>query len=292
MSLGVDLYRYQTVTDYRALASVAAFAWVKLTDGTGPAVVRGDGQVNGCRAAGIPVGGYHYAQPGNPEQQAGIFLAECRRVGALDIAPALDVESPFTPTASTRDFAVRFCKAVAAAGHRPAVYLSASWAGQLRPDQWGIPGLVIWLAAYGSNDGHRYPAAVTRYYSGRYDVHQYTSVGQVAGIRGNVDVNESLTDIRNRKEDDMFEDADRADLRATAWRLDALLDMQPKVADHPSVPEGVRNEPVTLVRWMTDLEAKLDALSVGGVDLDALVARLGPAVAKAVNDEFARRQAE
>jgi GH25 family lysozyme M1 (1,4-beta-N-acetylmuramidase) len=204
MSLGVDLYRYQTVTDFRALAGAVSFAWVKLTDGTAPAVVRGDKQINGCKAAGIPVGGYHYAQPGNPEQQAAVFLAECRRLGAFDLAPALDLEAPFSPSTSTRDFGTRFCKAVAAAGHRPAVYMSASWAGIMRPDQWNIPGLVIWLAAYGSNDGRRYPTALTHYYPGRVDVHQFTSAGHVAGVSGTVDLNESLTDIRNHpsQEDD------------------------------------------------------------------------------------------
>lgn len=290
--LGVDLYRYQTVTSYHELASVAKFAWVKLTDGTGPAVVRGDGQVNGCRAAGIPVGGYHFAQSGNPEQQAGIFLAECQRVNALDIAPALDLEAPFALSASTRDFGVRFCQAVAVAGHRPAVYMTASWAGTLRPDQWNIPGLVIWLAAYGPNDGQRHSTSVTRFYPGRYDVHQYTSVGQVPGIRGNVDVNESLTDIFNRKEDDMFEDADRADLRAMAWRMNAVQHMQEEVADHPSVPESVRGEPVELVTRLIELEEKVAQLSTGGIDLDVLTAKLSPAVARAVNDELARRQAE
>jgi GH25 family lysozyme M1 (1,4-beta-N-acetylmuramidase) len=189
MSLGVDIYRYQTVTDYRALASAVSYAWVKLTDGTGPAQVRGDKQVNGCKAAGIPVGGYHYAQPGNPVGQAAVFVGELRRLGAIDLAPALDMEAPFSPNATAKDFAIEFCWAVATLGYRPAVYMSASWAGALRPDQWGIPGLVIWLAAYGTNTGQRNTAALTKHYSGRYDVHQFTSVGRVTGISGNVDLN-------------------------------------------------------------------------------------------------------
>jgi GH25 family lysozyme M1 (1,4-beta-N-acetylmuramidase) len=197
MTLGVDLYRYQTVTDFAAMAGAAHFAWVKLTDGTGPAQVRGDRQVNGCKAARIPVGGYHYAQPGNPEQQATVLLRECSRLGAFDLAPALDLEAPFTPGPSTRDFGERFCQAVAAAGYRPAVYMSASWAGAMRPDQWDVPGLVIWLAAYGTNDGRRRPTDVTRHYGGRCDVHQFTSNGVLPGVSGRVDLNEATADIRN-----------------------------------------------------------------------------------------------
>lgn len=208
MSLGVDIYRYQTVTDFQAMGSAVAYAWVKLTDGDGPAVVRGDKQVNGCRAAGIPVGGYHYAQRGDPVKQASVFLAECQRLGALDLAPALDMEAPFAPNATARDFATRFCTAVAQAGHRPAVYMSASWAGTLRPDQWGIPGLVVWVAAYGVNDGKRYPSSVTRYYEGPYHVHQFTSTGHVPGVSGNVDLNWALADIRNRTADLPEEDED------------------------------------------------------------------------------------
>jgi GH25 family lysozyme M1 (1,4-beta-N-acetylmuramidase) len=195
VSVGVDIYRYQTVTDWRALAGAVSYAWVKLTDGTGPAIVRGDKQVNGCKSVGIPVGGYHYAQPGNPDVQALVFTNELRRLGARDLAPALDLEAPFTPNNVARDFGVRFCRNVAAAGFRPAVYMSASWAGSLRPDQWGIPNLVIWIAAYGSNNGQRHPSALTRYYSGRWDVHQYTSTGRIAGISGNVDVNWAQTGV-------------------------------------------------------------------------------------------------
>lgn len=203
MSTGVDIYRYQTVTDWRALAGAVKFAWVKLTDGGGPAVVRGDKQVNGCKNAGILVGGYHYAQPSPaPEVQARVFNGELERLRADDIVPALDLEAPFTPNDTARQFAIRFLHEMVKYGHRPAVYMSASWAATLRPDRWDIPGLVIWIAAYGRNDGRRYPEAVTRFYPGRCDVHQYTSTGRVAGISGNVDVNEALTDIRNNLEED------------------------------------------------------------------------------------------
>ena len=197
---GVDIYRYQTVTSYAELARSVGFAWVKVTDGNAPAIVRGDAQVGGCRAAGIPVGGYHYAQRGDPVRQARVFIAELKRLNALDLAPALDLEAPFAPNAEARNFGIAFCREIARLGYRPAVYMSASWAGALRPDQWGIPNLVIWIAAYGGNDGRNYDARidagkVRRYYSGRYDVHQHTSAARVPGIRGDVDLNWALTGV-------------------------------------------------------------------------------------------------
>lgn len=220
MTRGVDIYRYQTVTDYRALARTVSFVWVKLTDGNGPAQVRGDGQVRGCQAAGIPVGGYHYAQKGDPVRQCRAFVTELRRLSALDIAPALDMELPFAPNAEARQFAVTFLRELVNYGYRPAVYMSASWAGALRPDQWDIPGLVIWIAAYGGNGGANYdpdpqdgdPVKVRRYYPGRYDVHQHTSNAVVPGIRGRTDLNWALTGTpRNttKQEDDMDAEQDR-----------------------------------------------------------------------------------
>lgn len=211
MTRGVDIYRYQTVTDYGALARAVGFVWVKLTDGNGPAQVRGDGQVNGCRRAGIPVGGYHYAQKGDPITQCRAFVRELRRLDALDIAPALDMEAPFAPNDEARRFAITFLRELVNYGYRPAIYMSASWAGALQPDQWGIPGLVIWIAAYGANNGANYdsqadPSKVRRYYRGRYDVHQHASTAVVSGIRGKVDLNWALTGVpRNatKQEDDM-----------------------------------------------------------------------------------------
>ena len=197
MAKGIDIYsRYQAVTDWGAVKrSGVSFVYVKLTDGSGkPNGGRnpGDGQVSGAKSIGIPVGGYHYAQfSPSPEAQADIFLAEVTRLGATGLVPQLDLEDPFTPNDAAKQFAIRFCNRVASRGFRPGIYMSSSFAKTLRPDLWGIPGLVIWIASYGANNGNRNP--LTGGYPGRIDIHQYTSVGRVLGITGSVDLNESLT---------------------------------------------------------------------------------------------------
>jgi GH25 family lysozyme M1 (1,4-beta-N-acetylmuramidase) len=185
MAKGIDIYRYQDVTSWHAVKdSGVSYIWVKLTDGGAPAIVRGDRQVAGAKSIGVPVGGYHYAQfnPG-PEAQADILIGEVRRLGAIGLVPMLDLEDPFGPDQRARDFGIRFCRRIHALGFRPGVYMNDSMAKALRPDQWGIPGLAIWIARYGSK-----PA-----YGGRYDVHQYSSTGSVPGISGAVDMNESYT---------------------------------------------------------------------------------------------------
>lgn len=197
MALGIDIYRsFQTVTSWpKVKAAGVTFAYVKLSDGSGmPKGGRGDNEVKGAKSVGIPVGGYHFVQASpTPEAQADILLGEVRRLGADGCAPMLDLEDnpagpalPNIPDSQKRAFAVRFLNRVAAAGFRPGVYLNNALAKQLRPDTWGIPGLVIWIARYGAR-----PDAA----AGRYDIHQYSSSGSIAGITASgVDLDESYTD--------------------------------------------------------------------------------------------------
>lgn len=282
MARGVDIYRYQTVTNYQTLARAVRYVWVKLTDGLNTAQVPGDRQVNGCRAAGIPVGGYHYAQKGDPIRQARKFAGELRRLKALDITPALDLEAPFSPNNEARDFAVTFLRELTnGTGWRPAVYMSASWAAALRPDRWGIPGLVIWIAAYGSNDGGRRAEDVTRYYSGRYDVHQHTSSARVAGISGAVDLNWALTGVpvNSTKEEDDMQLTDRVD-----W--DKINSLGPNTPGHKILSTW---QNVLAIRQMVTAQTatigKLAELLAEGRD-DLTAEEIKAAVSEAIGDKI------
>jgi lysozyme len=197
MALGIDIYRsFQTVTDWQGVKNHGvSYVYVKLSDGGGrPAGGPGDNEVNGARSVGIPVGGYHFVQahPG-PEAQADVFLGEVRRLGATGCVPMLDLEDnpassklPNIPDGQKRGFATAFCNHVASQGFRPGVYMNNALAKKLRPDTWGVSGLVIWIARYGAR-----PDAA----AGRYDLHQYSSTGQVPGIKARgVDLDESYTD--------------------------------------------------------------------------------------------------
>jgi GH25 family lysozyme M1 (1,4-beta-N-acetylmuramidase) len=201
MAFGIDIYRYQTVTDWAAVRRAGVeFVYVKATDGAGYAPVRADKQVRGAQGVDLPVGCYHFSQPGDPVAQANLLLSEVRRLNAAGVGPALDLEDnpPGTGKANIPDsqktgWALEFLRTVAAAGYRPTVYMSSSLAKTLRPDRWDIRALVIWIASYGVNDGRRH--ALTGGYPGRVDIHQYTSLGRVPGIAGAVDLSESLTPV-------------------------------------------------------------------------------------------------
>lgn len=196
MALGIDIYRsFQTVTSWpKVKAAGVTFVYVKLSDGGGtPVGGRGDNEVAGARSVGIPVGGYHFVQanPG-PAAQADILVGEVTRLGATGCVPMLDLEDnpagsklPNIPDSQKAAFGKAFCQRVVARGFRPGVYLNNALAKQLRPDTWGVPGLVIWIARYGAR-----PDAA----AGRYDLHQYSSSGSIAGITASgVDLDESYS---------------------------------------------------------------------------------------------------
>lgn len=220
MARGIDIHPYyqRNITSWSAIKNTADIDWVyvKASDG-GRAytfqekgsgdVYRPDTQVRGAKGVGLPVGVYHYAQFGDAVGQANVLLAEHRRLGA-SLPPMLDLEAPFEPNATAKDFGIRFCRRIREF-HRPVVYMSASMADALRPDQWDIPGLLIWIAAYGLNDGHAYnaeadPSKVRRHYPGRYDIHQHTSKARIAGCGNDLDLDWSFTNTL--LEDDMTPD--------------------------------------------------------------------------------------
>lgn len=308
MALGLDIYRYQTVTNWGAVKNHGVqYIWVKLTDGGGPAIVKGDAQVNGAKSIGIPVGGYHYAQfSPSPEAQADILLREVDRLGAHGLVPMLDIEAPFSANQQAKDFAVRFCDKVAARGHRPGVYMSDSFARVLRPDTWPV-NPVIWIARYGAR-----PA-----YPGRYDVHQYSSSGTVPGIIGSVDMNESYTNAhfaQQQEAPDML-----ADERQALLDIRHQLTGSPTPGQYPGwesfVDPAANLTPVDFIRYidqatnetrqlvgaqaaeLVEMKARVagvqvttdmtnqtvQQLAVGGVDTAALAA----AVAASVREELA-----
>ncbi|GAB3154312.1 hypothetical protein GCM10027258_57980 [Amycolatopsis stemonae] len=241
--------RWNQVTDIH-------FAWVKVSDGGAPytttqggVTYRPDTHVAGAKSVGIPVGGYHYAQPSPaPERQADVLLGEVRRLGATGVAPMLDLEAPFKPDATAKAFGLAFCRRVAAAGFRPAVYMSSSWAAVLRPDQWDVPGLVIVIARYGA----RPEAAGSGRYVGRYDVHQYSSSGSLPGSAGAVDLDESYTNAHLTTQEEPDMDATQAQQLAElhAWLSPLSVETGPK-------PDGGGDAPRSNPKTIADMLANL-----------------------------------
>jgi GH25 family lysozyme M1 (1,4-beta-N-acetylmuramidase) len=257
MALGIDIYRYQTVTDWNAVKRHGvSFAYVKGTDGGGPAIVRGDAQVNGAKSVDIPVGLYHYAQLSpSPEVQADVLTAEVRRLDALGLPPALDLEDPHGPGAAARDFAHRFLTRLRANGFDwVTLYANTSMLNGITADTIGVPNTVIWAAAYGPNDGRRHPLS----YRGRVNIHQYTSVGVIPGISGQVDLNESLTPLPSGGDVELTDKIrfwDGFEI-TVSQALGETWQLANGIADRPARPD----QPADPVPWLGRLFAELAAI--------------------------------
>lgn len=195
MALGIDIHPvYQEHINWGVLDRNVKFIWLKVSDGGGAyrKIVDGriytpDAHAAGMKMTGAACGGYHYAQfSPSPEAQADILTQEVRRLGLTSLAPALDLEAPFTPNALAKDFAFRFIARLKSHGwDKVAIYSYTTMAQYLRPDKWGIPGLITWIARPG-------PVGQLGVYTGRTDVHQFNSAARITGILENVDANETL----------------------------------------------------------------------------------------------------
>lgn len=179
---GIDIYsRFQTVTNARSVrGSGRQFCYVKLSDGM---TTRSDsGYCASLRGAGLAVGAYHYAQPGDPIAQANLLVNRAAACGATGLAPCLDLESPFTPNRTAINFAVAFVRQVRARGHRPCLYANNSMMRTVRSAVLAaVPETIIWVARYGASP------------SVPYAVWQYSQSGRVPGISaGSVDLDRGV----------------------------------------------------------------------------------------------------
>jgi GH25 family lysozyme M1 (1,4-beta-N-acetylmuramidase) len=257
MALGIDIYRYQTVTDWNAVKRHGvSFVYVKGTDGGGPAIVRADSQVRGAQSMGLPVGLYHYSQLSpSPEVQADVLTGEVRRLGAMGLPPALDLEDPHRPGAAARDFAHRFLTRLRANGFDwVTLYANTSMLTGITADTIGVPNTVTWAAAYGPNDGRRHPLS----YRGKVNIHQFTSVGVIPGISGRVDLNESLTPLPSGGDVELTDkirfwdgfEITVGQALADTWQL------ANNMSDRPTRP----NQPSDMTPWVNQLFTELTAI--------------------------------
>lgn len=186
MTEGLDVYgRYNNVTNWGSVNGVKDFVWIKISDGTTLKNALGVnydyGYVGAARTAGLPAGAYHYAQLGDPVQQANLFIDRAEALGATDISPMLDLESPFVANQAAIDFAIAFCKRVLQRGHKPTLYANNSMMLTVRnPFKAQVPDSYICVARYGANP------TVT------WDNWQFTSSGSCSGVVGNVDLDTGI----------------------------------------------------------------------------------------------------
>lgn len=188
---GIDVSRWQGAIDWRqARANGVNFAFLKATEGGDHLDPLFRAHWDGARAAGVPVGAYHFYYHCRPAaEQARWFIRNVpRAAGALP--PVLDIEwTPFSPTctdrppaAEVRAEAANFLRIVEAHYGQAAIIYSTPdfWT---RNEMWKLPGKhEFWLRSVTQHPSDRYAGQHWTFW-------QYSGTGTLPGVSGKADLN-------------------------------------------------------------------------------------------------------
>ena len=191
----VDISSYQSNISWTNVARAGiSGVYVKATEGTWYVSPTFASQTIGARSVGLPWGGYDYARAGetDPVADAQYFVAAGGASGTLP--PVLDLEQSTLSGSWTVLWASRWAAEVGnLTGRSVTVYTGAYYPWSNDPS---LPSVgPLWISAYpfgyspvpnGSACGLQQPTTGAW---GAWSMWQYTSVGSVWGIDGNVDVN-------------------------------------------------------------------------------------------------------
>ena len=189
----VDLSHHNTVTDFEAMKAAGVYA-VILRAGYGREVSQKDEKFeqfySAALAAGLHIGAYWYSYADNADDAKNEAAAclECIQGKKFDFPVYYDLEESRTAALGkdvcTR-LAVDFCSAMEQAGYWAGVYANTNWFTNYLNHADLSAKYTLWLADYREN----YNTTLKR------DMHQYTSTGSVAGIKGNVDLDRCTRDF-------------------------------------------------------------------------------------------------
>lgn len=200
MIKGCDISHFQGSVDWPAMrAAGIRFAYCKASQGRkSDDHTWTDGRRKAAAAAGVRIGGYHFADLSqSPQENAANFTDSLNALGVGELLPALDVESQGLPPHMTADEIRAWCMAFAAALNAliPTPLVLYTDHGTLinRLDGGRSEMLAafpfLWLA--------RYTNAADPGECGAWDrwsIWQWTQGGKVAGVDGNVDMNRIATE--------------------------------------------------------------------------------------------------
>jgi GH25 family lysozyme M1 (1,4-beta-N-acetylmuramidase) len=184
---GIDLSGWQTNVDYMKLkANGIEFAILRCGYGrhAGQKDIEFETHYRGCKYAGIKIGAYLYSYASTVEG-ARAELKNCLDFiygKSFDLPIFYDLEDEKTTGKASREtiteMAKIFCEGIKNAGYNAGVYANLYWfTSKMNVSE--LEKYNIWLAQWGVSK----PTA-----SFKYDIWQYTSKGQVDGIKGNVDI--------------------------------------------------------------------------------------------------------
>lgn len=165
-----------------------SFAFIKATEGTGPANHHYEADIQEARAAGMAVGSYHKARPAtDPLVQARAFANRVQAAGGPQLPPVLDIETdeglnPDELVGWTRDFLEETRHLT---GRTPMIYTYPSFWKDKTDNSTAFAGYPLWLAEYDKSEP-------TRPLPGGWNewlFWQHADNGEVPGFSGDVDLN-------------------------------------------------------------------------------------------------------
>lgn len=187
---GIDTSRWNGVIDWpTAKANGVNFAFLKATEGGDMIDPMFDANWQGARAAGLPVGAYHFWYHCRPAaEQARWFISHVPRVpGALP--PVLDMEwTPFSPTCKARPSPAHirreakiFLDMLERHYHQRPIIYSAPDFFEIN-EMWKLGRYDFWLRSVAAHPQDRFAGRHWAFW-------QYTSTGLVPGVQGRSDIN-------------------------------------------------------------------------------------------------------
>ena len=199
--LGIDVAKWQGVIDWAKVKKAGVkLAILKITQKN--SAVEGGFERNyaGCKAQGIPVGGYRYvyARTVTEAQKEARALVSVLKGREMPCGVWLDMEDQSLLKCGKSTLAAVIeaeRKILAAAGYMVGVYCNQYWYNSVLPSH--SINLPWWIAKYGSNNGKKQSPPVIKSGQTLY-AWQYTSKGRVPGISGNVDLDISFVDYADR----------------------------------------------------------------------------------------------
>lgn len=198
MIKGIDVSSYQTDINWET-ARNSDINFAILRCGYGDNVEKQDDKkfkrnVAECERLGIPYGVYLYSYALSEEQKQSEIEHVLRLLeGTNPKYPVyLDVEDNSQIEMGKEwitNMCVNFCENLKSKGYKTGIYANQNWlTNYIDTDR--LNDYEIWIANYGNNNGDLHELN----YTGRYQIHQYTSIGKIDGINGNVDMNVCYVD--------------------------------------------------------------------------------------------------
>jgi MYXO-CTERM domain-containing protein len=182
---GIDVSSWQGSISWSSVKSSGrAWAYARLSDGTGYVDPTFAKNWPAMKAAGVLRGAYQFFEPGqSATAQANLVVAKIGKLGAGDLPAMIDVEATGGQSASTISAAIGTWLSIVekGTGKKPIIYTGKYFWQDHVADTTKYAGYQLWLAAYVSGCPNT-PSAWND-----WKIWQYTSTGSIPGISGNVD---------------------------------------------------------------------------------------------------------